>query len=157
MRPQKIPKKGDFPPRSHPARLARAVLSSAFGMSIGTPDRRKLLAAAVVLLAGLAAGCGSSAYARRTDQDRLLSARVEERLAVVSSLAGSLVEARSHWGVVALLGDVPEESMKVEAEQVATAVPGVVRVNNLILVAKEASRAVGSAPPRGSLTIARAD
>src|SRR5437016_112718 len=125
-------------------------------MRIVAPDRRRLLAG-VVLLAGLAAGCGSSAYARRTDQDRLLSARVEERLAAISSLAGSRVEARSHWGVVALLGDVPEEALKLEAEQVAAAVPGVVRVNNLILVAKEASRAVGSARPRGSLTIARAD
>jgi len=126
-------------------------------MSNTTPDRTKLLAAAAILLAGFAAGCGSSAYGRRTDHDRLLSAQVDERLAASSSLAGSRVEARSHWGVVALLGEVPEEQMKREAERVATAVPGVVRVNNLILVAKEASRVGGSAPPEGSLTIARAD
>ncbi|HEY3173349.1 MAG TPA: BON domain-containing protein [Thermoanaerobaculia bacterium] len=138
-------------------RLARAVLCTSIGMSNTTPDRTKVLAAAAILLAGFAAGCGSSAYARRTDQDQLLSARVDERLAATSSLAGSRVEAKSHWGVVALLGEVPEEQLKREAEQVATTVPGVVRVNNLILVAKEASRAGGSAPPEGSLTIARAD
>jgi hypothetical protein len=137
--------------------LARAVLSTPSGVSNATPDRMKFLAAAVILLAGFAAGCGSSAYARRTDSDRLLSAQVDERLAAISSLAGSRVVARSHWGVVALLGEVPEEQLKREAERVATTVPGVVRVNNLILVAKEAWRVGGSAPPQGSLTIARAD
>ncbi|HEX9303028.1 MAG TPA: BON domain-containing protein [Thermoanaerobaculia bacterium] len=121
------------------------------------PDRTKLLAAAAILLAVFAAGCGSSAYARRTDQDRLLSVRVDERLAATSSLAGSKVEAKAHWGVVALLGEVSEEQLKGEAERVATTVPGVVRVNNLILVAKGASRAGGLPPPDGSLTVARAN
>jgi hypothetical protein len=138
-------------------RLARRVLLISSGMGNATPDRMKFLAAAAILLAGFAAGCGSSAYVRRTDSDRLLSAQVDERLAATSGLADSHVQAKSHWGVVALLGEVPEEQLKREAERVATTVPGVVRVNNLILVAKEASRAVGSAPPQGSLTIARAD
>ena len=148
---------GLFRRAPEPVRLARAVLFTHIGMSNATPDRKKFLAAAAILLAGFAVGCGSSAYARRTDSDRLLSARVDERLAATSSLAGSGVEAKSHWGVVALLGEVPEEELKSEAERVATMVPGVVRVNNLILVAKAASRAGGSAPPQGSLTIARAD
>ncbi len=137
--------------------LARPVLLSPVGMGKTSKHRWRSLAAASALLAVLAAGCGSSAYARRTAEDRHLSARVGDSLAASPGLSGVNVEARSHWGVVALLGEVPDEALRQEAERAATAVPGVVRVNNLILVVKGASKAEGRAPAAGALFIARAD
>jgi osmotically-inducible protein OsmY len=116
---------------------------------------RILATAAVLLAAAGAGGCGSSAYSRRTAEDARLSALVEQRLAATSSLSGSKVQARSHWGVVALVGEVREEQLAREAGQLAVGVPGVVRVNNLILVVKGNSQAEGSPLPAGSLLIAR--
>jgi hypothetical protein len=116
----------------------------------------KILATTAVFLAAAGAGgCGSSAYSRRTADDARLSALVEQRLAATSSLSGSKVQARSHRGVVALVGEVREEQLAREAGQLAVAVPGVVRVNNLILVVKGDSQAEGSPLPAGSLLIAR--
>ena len=57
--------------------------------------------------------------------------------------------------MVALVGEVPEEQLKRDAGLLAVAVPGVVRVNNLILVVKGDSQAEGSPLPAGSLLIAR--
>lgn len=57
--------------------------------------------------------------------------------------------------MVALVGEVPEEQLKQNAGQLAVAVPGVVRVNNLILVVKGDSQAEGSPLPVDSLLIAR--
>lgn len=116
----------------------------------------KLFATAAVLLALLGAGgCGSSDYSRRTAEDARISQLVERQLATTSALSGATVQARSHWGVVALLGEVPEEQQKRAAGQVAVSVPGVVRVNNLILVVKGDSQAEGSPLPADSLLIAR--
>src|SRR5688500_13377503 len=100
----------------------------------------KILPAALLLLPLIAAGCGSSTYARRANGDRQLSAQVDDRLASTPTLSSVRLEAKSHWGVVALLGEVPEEELRLQAEQVASAVPGVVRVNNMILVVKSASK-----------------
>lgn len=105
-----------------------------------------------------AAGCGSSDYARRRDADQRLSARVGERLAADPALSAANLAARSHSGVVALLGEAPSEQARVEAERIAGAVPGVARVDNLILVAKEGdSRAAGSAPAKGALFMSRTE
>ena len=116
-----------------------------------------MLAAALLLLPLVAAGCGSSSYARRESGDRQLSAEVDERLASTPTLSSARLEAKSHGGVIALLGEVPGEELKVEAERIASAVPGVVRVNNLILVVKSASKSEGSSPGQGALIISRAD
>ena len=116
----------------------------------------KVLATAALLLAAVGAGgCGSSAYNRRTADDARLSALVEQRLTSTSGLSRGTVRAKSHWGVVALVGEVPEEQLKHEAGSLAVGVPGVVRVNNLILVVKGDSQAEGSPLPAGSLLIAR--
>jgi len=123
----------------------------------GTRHAAKLLISGSLVVASFAIGCGSSAYARRTDEDRRLSARVDERLAASPTLSTARVAAKSHGGVVVLLGEVPEENLKSEAAHVASAVPGVVRVNNLILVARDATTAEGSAPAASALTIARTD
>jgi hypothetical protein len=116
----------------------------------------KILATAVLFLSAVGAGgCGSSAYSRHTAEDARLSALIEQRLTATAGLSASAVRARSHWGVVALVGEVPEEQLKRDAGQLAVAVPGVVRVNNLILVVKGDSQAEGSPLPAGSLLIAR--
>ncbi len=118
---------------------------------------RKILTTAALFLAAVGTwGCGSSAYARRTAEDARLSALVEQRL-TATGLSWSNVSAKSYLGVVALLGEVPEEQLKHQAGQLAVEVPGVVRVNNLILVVKGDSQAEGSPLPAGSLLIARTD
>ncbi|MDQ5872626.1 MAG: BON domain-containing protein [Acidobacteriota bacterium] len=116
-----------------------------------------MLAAASLLLPLIAAGCGSSSYARRESGDRQLSARVDGRLASTPELSSVKLAAKSHSGVIALLGEVPEEALRLQAERVASTVPGVVRVNNLILVVKSASKSEGSSPVQGALFISRAD
>lgn len=117
----------------------------------------RILAAAPVLLTLLAAGCGSSIYARRENGDRQLSAQVDERLVSAPALSSLKLEAKSHGGVVALLGEVPEEGLKLQAEKLASTVPGVIRVNNLILVVKSASKSEGSSPAEGALFMSRAE
>jgi osmotically-inducible protein OsmY len=123
-----------------------------------SPRTTKILATAALFLAAVgASGCGSSAYSRRTADDARLSALIEQRLTSAAGLSPSAVRARSHWGVVALVGEVPEEQLKRDAGLLAVGVPGVVRVNNLILVVKGVSQAEGSPLPAGSLLIARTD
>jgi BON domain-containing protein len=118
----------------------------------------KVLATAALFLAAVGAGgCGSSAYTRRTADDARLSALVEKRLTTTSGLSRARVRAKSHWGVVALVGEVSEEQLKHEAGSLAVGVPGVVRVNNLILVVKGDSQAEGSPLPADSLLIARTE
>lgn len=126
-------------------------------MEKGSLSPTKIIATAALLLTAVGAGgCGSSAYARRTADDARLSALVEQRLTTADGLSASRVRARSHWGVVALVGEVPEEQLREDAGQLAVKVPGVVRVNNLILVVmKGESQAEGSPLPADSLLIAR--
>jgi osmotically-inducible protein OsmY len=122
----------------------------------GTTERgAKILLAASIALALAGAGCGSSNYALRRDADQRLSDRVGRELSTAPALSAAKVEARSHWGVVALVGEAPDEESKREAERIARAVAGVARVNNLILVVKGDSRAEGSAPATGALILAR--
>jgi osmotically-inducible protein OsmY len=125
-------------------------------MEKGSLRSTKIVAAAALFLAAVGAGgCGSSAYARRTADDARLSALIEQRLTAAAGLSRTNVQARSHRGVVALLGEVPEEQLKQNAGQLAVGVPGVVRVNNLIVVVKGDSQAEGSPLPADSLLIAR--
>jgi osmotically-inducible protein OsmY len=127
-------------------------------MEIRPAHWTKFLATMAVLLAAVGAGgCGSSGYARRTAQDGRLSALVQHRLAATPILSGSKVEAKSYSGVVALLGEVPDEEVKREAGQLAGGVPGVVRVNSLIVVVKGDLQAEGSPLPADSLFIARTE
>jgi osmotically-inducible protein OsmY len=126
---------------------------------MGTTMKRRvrLLFGASIAIAILGAGCGSSEYARRRDSDQRLSAIVAHRLAAEPALASAGVQARSHRGVVALVGEVGDEASKREAERIASAVPGVARVDNLILVVEGDSRAAGSAPAKGALILARTE
>jgi osmotically-inducible protein OsmY len=115
----------------------------------------KILLASSIALALAGAGCGSSDYALRRDADQRLSDRVGQELAAAPALSAAKVQARSHWGVVALVGEAPDEESRGEAGRIAGAVAGVSRVNNLILVIKGDSRAEGSAPATGALILAR--
>ncbi len=115
------------------------------------------LIAALLAVALLGVGCGSTQYAQRREADQRLSATVGERLAAEPALSSSRLHARSHRGVVALLGEVPDENLKGEAGRVASEVPGVARVNNLILVVKGDSETGGSTPATGALLMARTD
>jgi hypothetical protein len=116
-----------------------------------------VLLSLLLSIAILGAGCASSTYARQREADRQLSEHVAEQLASVPALSTAKVAARSHWGVVALVGEVPDEDSKREAERVAGGVAGVVRVDNLILVIKGDSRAGASAPAASTLILARTD
>jgi hypothetical protein len=115
------------------------------------------LVSLMLAIAISSAGCASSEYARQQDADRQLSALVGERLAAVPDLATARVAARSHWGVVALVGEVSDENTRREAERVAAEVAGVVRVDNLILVIEGESKAEASAPATSALILARTD
>ncbi|HEY6066125.1 MAG TPA: BON domain-containing protein [Thermoanaerobaculia bacterium] len=126
-------------------------------MSRTKPGRPKILVAASIALLFAGAGCGSADYALRRESDARLSARVDLDLAASPALATSKVQARSHWGVVALIGEAPDEDSRNAAGRIAGAVPGVARVNNLILVVKGDSRAEGSAPAKAALILTRAD
>lgn len=117
----------------------------------------RALTATALLLAFTAVGCGTSAYARREKVDRQLTVEVRDRLMSTTDLSSARIEAKSYAGVVALLGEAPDEDSRLRAERVAGAVPGVVRVNNLILVVKSASKTEGSSPAQGALFISRAD
>jgi glycerate-2-kinase len=116
-----------------------------------------VLPSLLLSIAILGAGCASSKYARQQDADRQLSALVSERLAAVPVLSTARVAARSHWGVVALVGEAPDENSRREAERVAGGVAGVVRVDNLILVIEGGSEAEASAPATSVLILARTD
>jgi BON domain-containing protein len=117
--------------------------------------RSIVLLSLLLAIAIAGAGCASSSYARQRDADRQLSALVGEQLAAAPALSTAKVAARSHWGVVALLGEVPDEDSKREAERIAGAVPGVARVDNMILVVKGDSRAGASVPADSALILAR--
>jgi hypothetical protein len=116
-----------------------------------------VLASPILAIAILGAGCASSSYARQQEADRQLSALLDERLAEAPLPSTARVAARSHWGVVALVGEVPDEDSKREAERVAAGVAGVVRVDNLILVVKGDAKAEASAPAASALILARTD
>lgn len=138
-----------------PAGTRRADVFSSMREMARRPGAR--LAAAAILLAVTAAGCGSSSYARRERLDRDLTVQVRDRLASTPALSSARLDAKSYSGVIALLGEVPDESSRTQAERVAGAVPGVVRVNNLILVVRSASKTEGSSPAEGALFLSRAD
>ena len=106
------------------SRLARGVLFCLLSRKGSLSPTKIIVTAALFLVAVGAGGCGSSAYARRRADDARLSALVEQRLTTTAGLSASRVRAKSHWGVVALVGEVPEEQLREDAGQLAVGVPG---------------------------------
>ena len=76
------------------------------------------------------AGC-STTHRLAVDSDREVSGRANGALTAAGFDSGR-IEARCYRGVVALLGEADETEAR-EAQRVVSTVPGVLRVNNLVL------------------------
>ncbi len=87
--------------------------------------------AAAVLASVPGVGCAGSGHHAATAADRALSARANEALAQ-AGLNADRVEARAYRGVVTLLGEAEPGDIR-DAQRIVVSVPGVVRVNNLVL------------------------
>jgi osmotically-inducible protein OsmY len=107
--------------------------------------------AALVFAAAFAAGCATSAHATRSRADEELATRANGALAAAGFDCARL-EARSYRGVVVLLG-VADDRESREAQSVLAAVPGVVRVNNLVST-ESARKASESVRPEGPPIVA---
>lgn len=90
-----------------------------------------LLAALLFCGIGGLTGCASSAYEERVARDEQLS-RTANLALEAAGVDTQRIEARSYLGVVALLGSADETEVAV-ARRVVSGLPGVVRVNNLVL------------------------
>lgn len=141
--------------------MARAVPSTGMRLSrrILRPAalfRRRLACAAV--LAGLAAaGCAGSAYARLRHADEGLSHAANRSLRA-QGFPARRVEARAYRGVIALMGRVASPEEFARAERAVEGLPGVRRVNNLILIDESSPRTAESAAAKGTpLVAARVD
>ncbi|MCA1581936.1 MAG: BON domain-containing protein [Acidobacteria bacterium] len=111
-------------------------------------------AGAALLAATLGVGCASSAHNASTAADRELSRRANEALAQ-AGLDTHRLEARSYRGVVALLGQGQDGEAQ-EAQRAVLSVPGVVRVNNLVL-SRGSSTSSGFSRAKGAPIIARVE
>ena len=103
-------------------------------MSASRAFQRTAAAAALPLgasILGVATGCASSAYTDRVGRDHEISREANEALAA-AGLDTRRIEAQSYLGVVALLGHA-DENETAAASRVVSQLPGVVRVNNLLL------------------------
>jgi hypothetical protein len=101
---------------------------------------------------GVFAGC-STTHRLAVDADREVSGRANGALTAAGFESGR-IEARVYRGVVALLGEADESEAR-EAQRVVSAVPGVVRVNNLV-VNEGSSTTSGFARAKKAPIIARA-
>lgn len=109
-------------------------------------------AGAALLAASLCAGCASSSHTAAVAADRELSRRANEALAQ-AGLDTQRLEARSYRGVVTLLGQGQDGEVQ-EAQRAVLSLPGVVRVNNLVL-SGGSSTSSGFARAKGAPIIAR--
>ncbi|MDQ2871300.1 MAG: BON domain-containing protein [Acidobacteriota bacterium] len=121
--------------------------SKCFGRSAGA-------AGAVLLAATLCAGCASSTHTAAVAADRELARRANEAIAE-AGLDTQRFEARSYRGVVTLLGQGQDGEVR-EAQRAVLSVPGVVRVNNLVL-SGGSSTSSGFARAKGAPIIARVE
>ena len=115
------------------------------------PRPRMTGCALLLLLAG--AACASPAYHRLRAADEQLSRKVNASLR--EQLRGTCpgVEARAYRGVITLLGQAQTPAQRGIAQQAVEGLPGVERVNNLILVA-DLSAAANAAPAEADSVVA---
>jgi hypothetical protein len=109
-------------------------------------------AGAALLAATLGAGCASSTHTAAVAADREIDRRANEAIAE-AGLDTQRLEARSYRGVVTLLGQGQDGEVQ-EAQRAVLSVPGVVRVNNLVL-SGGSSTSSGFARAKGAPIIAR--
>lgn len=137
-------------------RLACAVLLLSREMELTHRIRRtrdflgRQTAAAVGTLVLFTAACSAPAYLRLCEADAELSARANASLRVEAGVTGpQKIQASAYRGVVALLGKATAAEC-LRAEQAVRQLPGVNRVNNLILIVDAPpaaeSPAAGGAP-----------
>jgi BON domain len=96
------------------------------------PGRPTALALGTLVL--LTAACSAPGYSRLREADAELSAKANASLRAEAGAGGQQkIEARAYRGVVALLGEATAAEVQ-RAERTVRALPGVARVNNLILI-----------------------
>ena len=110
--------------------------------------------ALLVVVAG--ASCASPSYHRLRAADEQLSRKANASLREQLPGTGRGVEARAYRGVVTLLGDAQTPAQRGLAQQVVEGLPGVDRVNNLILVADFSAAAMPAPAEADSVAAARA-
>jgi osmotically-inducible protein OsmY len=98
----------------------------------------------------LTAACSAPGYSRLREADAELTAMANASLQAQAGVAVTQkIEARSYRGVVALLGEATAAEVS-RAEQAVRQLPGVHRVNNLVLIVDAPptaeSPAAGGAP-----------
>jgi osmotically-inducible protein OsmY len=105
-----------------------------------THSRGVVLALAAVVLALVVAGCTTTQSPARQLDDNAIHAAVKAKLTAdrVSNLTN--VDVNVTNGVVTLAGEVPNASVKAEAEQEARSASGVTRVINNLQVKAPPSR-----------------
>lgn len=108
--------------------------------------------ALLLLLTGVS--CASPAYyrLRRADEQLSRTANASLRERLPADCRG--VEARAYRGVLTLLGQATPEQRGL-AEQAVEGLPGVDRINNLILVADSSAAAMAAPAEADSIAAAR--
>jgi len=110
-------------------------------MSVETPFRNRnrvpatatrfAAALAILVAATCGAACTSATYTERVSRDQELTRKANVALAD-AGVDTRRIEAQSYFGVVALLGRADENEVAA-ARRAVSELPGVVRVNNLVL------------------------
>ena len=96
---------------------------------------RILQTVAVFVLVAFVAGCKTTTSPGRQVDDAAIKTAVKAKLAADVKLSTlTNIEVNSTNGVVTLAGQVRDETDRMQAEQVARSVDGVVRVNNELQV-----------------------
>lgn len=107
----------------------------------------------MVLLAG--ASCASPAYHRLRVADEQLSRKATASLRDRLPATCRGVEARAYRGVITLLGQTETPEQRGLAQQAVESLPGVDRINNLILLADFSAAAVTAPAEADSVAAAR--
>ena len=102
---------------------------------MATMKMRRMIAGTLILVAMVAMGCSTTQSPNRQANDIKITTEVKTKLASdVNPSSLTNIEVNTTNGVVTLAGQVESAEIKSKAETVATAVPGVVRVNNNLQV-----------------------
>jgi len=146
---------------SAPARAKESSQTKASAIAISVV----WLAAIGVLGVGMTSACASSPHRAAVTADRELARRANEALAQAAEAAAASatgaageanrIEVTCYRGVASLLGESSQPAAQV-AERIVRDVPGVVRVNNLLISNQGPSATSGSARSEKAPITARA-
>ena len=136
------------------------MLFSSTGMGATTsnqilrPGPRPRVTGLALLLILAGASCASPAYYRLRAADEQLSGKANASLREQPGI-GRGVEARAFRGVLTLLGQAQTSAQRELAQQAVEGLPGVDRVNNLILIADFSEAAIAAPAEADSVVAAR--